>query len=155
MDSVAFLPDGSKVVATGEAQDIVRRVRDGDPTKGWEGDPSMRVFVQPYEGQISGEVRYFFEVWGIDAHGEPYLACTSETCGPELIEKLVAGDTRKRDPFAAIRERMEKAEKDRKQALSEHHEEMADRLAFALQTENAAHFGGKGRLMPVGPKEAR
>lgn len=149
MDSVAFLPDGSQVIAEGEAQDIVRRVREGDPTKGWEGDATMRVFVQPYEGQISGQVRYLFEVWGLDAHREPYLACVSETCGPELIEKLVAGDTRKRDVFGSIMARQAKYEADKAAERSEFHGEIADRLGFALQSDNAAHFGGKGRLMPV------
>lgn len=149
MDSVAFLPDGTQVIAEGEAQDIVRRVRDGDPTKGWEGDPTMRVFAQPYQGSISGEVRYFFEVWGLDAHNEPYLACVSETCGPELVEKLVAGDTRKRDVFGDIMARQAKYEADKAAERSEFHGEMAERLGFALLSDNAAHFGGKGRHMPV------
>lgn len=149
LDAIAHLPDGGQVLVTGEAQDIVRRVREGDPTKGWEGDSSMRVTVSPYEGQFSGEVRWLFEVWAVDNHGEPYLCVQSETCGPELIEKLVRADTRRRDVIAEAMAAQDKAQADRKAAMAERHEDIADRLAFALQGDNAAHFGGKGRLHPV------
>jgi len=149
MDAVAFLPDGGKVLVEGEAQDVVRRVREGDPTKGWEGDPTMRVVLQPYEGLRSGEVVYLFEVWGVDAHGEPYLAMQSPTCGPELIERLVAGDTTRRDVIGEAIERQRKREAEKKRTLMERMDECADKLGFALQGENAAHFGGKGRLIPV------
>lgn len=149
MDSVAYLPDGGRVVVEGEAQDIARRVREGDPTKGWAGDPDMRVFVVPYEGVRSGEVRFMFEFWTLDAHRNPYLALASETCGPEVIDRLILGDTTRRDVIGDALRRQAKFEAEQKLALGERHEEMADRLAFALLRENAAHFGGKGGLIPV------
>lgn len=149
MDAVAFMPDGGHLLVEGEAQDIVRRVREGDPTKGWEGDPNMRVVLQPYEGVRSHEVVYLFEFWTTDAHGELYLAMQSPTCGPEVIERLVAGDTTKRDVIGEAMERQRKAQAEQKRTLMERLDECADKLAFALQGDNAAHFGGKGRLIPV------
>ena len=153
VDAVAYLPDGGRLVVEGEAQDVVRRVREGDPTKGWEGDPTLRVVLQPYEGLRSHEIRYLFEVWGVDNHGEPYCLIQSETCGPELIEKLVHADTRRRDVIGEAIAAQERAQAEKRKTLGEKFDEVADKLAFALQGENAAHFGGKGRLMPVAKKE--
>ncbi len=149
MDSFSFLPDGGHVIVEGECQDIVQRIRNGDPAKGWEGDPSMRVFVSPYESLGDGHIEYHFEVWGVDAQGEPYLAVSNPTGGPELIDKLLRADTRRRDVFAEAMKAQEKIEADRKAALGEVHEEMADRLAFALMGDNPAEFGGKGRLITI------
>jgi DUF917 family protein len=149
VDAVAFMPDGGKVLVEGEAQDIVRRVREGDPTKGWQGDPNMRVVLQPYEGLRSNQVTYLFEFWTTDAHGDLYLAMQSPTCGPEVIERLVAGDTTRRDVIGEAIERQRKAQADAKKTLLERLDECADKLGFALQGDNAAHFGGKGRLIPV------
>lgn len=152
MDSFSFLPDGGHVVVEGECQDIVRRIRDGDPTKGWEGDPSMRVFVSPYESLTDGHVEYHFEVWGIDRHGEPYLAVSHPTGGPELIDKLIRSDTRRRDVIADAMKAQEALDAEKRRKMGEVHEEMADKLAFALQGENAGHFGGKGRLITIPSK---
>lgn len=161
VDQWATMPDGGKVLVEGEAQDIVGRIKNGDPSKGWEGDPSMRVFVVEQEGYIvngkkPGEMRpgmrCIFEVWGIDRHGEPYLAIESETCGPELIDKLLRADTRRRDVVEEAIKAQEQMQADIARAQQEHNEELADRMAFALQGDNAAHLGGKGRLITIDNK---
>lgn len=164
LDQWATMPDGSKVLVEGEAQDIVGRIKNGDPSKGWEGDRSMRVFVVEQDGYVvngktPGDMRpasrCVFEVWGIDRTGEPYLAIESETCGPELIDKLIRADTRRRDVVEDAIKAQERAQADILQKQQEHHEEMADRMAFALQSDNAAHFGGKGRLITVNDSKDR
>lgn len=152
LDSFAALPDGGQVLVEGEAQDVVRRIKEGDPTKGWEGDPTMHVVVQPYEGVRYGKIKYMFEVIGYDAENKPYIAVTSDTCGPELIDLLIRADTRRRDVIAELMKAQEQAEAAKRAARSELHEDMADRLGFALQSENAAHLGGKGRLHRITDK---
>jgi hypothetical protein len=136
LDQLVALPDGSKALVTGEAQDIASRVKHGDPTLGWEGDPDMTVCVAPYRNRLTGHVAMLFEVWAIDAHRQPYVAVTSDTCGPELIRQLVRADVRKRDVVAEAIKANERRERSEAADRSARHEEMADKLHLALVKEN-------------------
>lgn len=136
VDQLVALPDGSQALVTGEAQDIASRVKHGDPTLGWEGDPDMTVCVAPYLNTKTGRVELIFEVWAIDAERKPYVAITSPTCGPELIRRLVHSDVRRRDVVGEAIKANERKERAEAADRSARHEEMADKLHLALVKEN-------------------
>lgn len=79
------LPDGSKHLVEADVFDVGRRLRDGDPTLGWEGDPSMSLCVNQHTGM--------FEVWARDheGQGEPYLAGSWAYCDNRVITAMAAG----------------------------------------------------------------
>lgn len=136
LDQLVALPDGTQALVTGEAQDIAARVKHGDPTLGWEGDPDMTVCVAPYQHLATGRVVYKFEVWAIDAHHQPYVAVTSDTCGPELIRQLVHADTRRRNVVEETIKANQRRDAAEAADRSAQHEEMADKLHHALVKEN-------------------
>jgi hypothetical protein len=115
--------------------EIGRQIREGGGL--WRGDETMSL--------CWNEVAAQFEVWGLDAHREPYLACVSDTCDGRLLEKLAAGDWQTLDVFALMeaaggveRARREAAEDDRLGELS-------DRLAWAVRRDVGHLHGGLSR----------
>lgn len=126
-----------RVTVEGDVHDIIRRLEHGDPTLGWPGDPDLRLVANI-------ETREF-EVWGRDAHGDPYIAVTWPRCDASLIAELVRSDNRLSNPLdrVAVRETArvaaeEAAEEDR---LTE----LADRLQFGLMKDIGHRHGGLTR----------
>lgn len=140
-----YLPRGSSLPSVeGAAADLERRVQQGDPTLGWEGDPSMRVVI--VEGVISGRKAVRWEVWAPDPQTrEPFCVASSMTLGPELIRKIVAADTRRRDVVGEFIAKERKRVLDERKAMSERHEEVADKMHHALRKD----LGDGPRIHPI------
>ena len=54
--------DGRRIWRDGSTEDIVRRIQNGDPTKGWEGDPRLEVYFDPK--------RKRWELWRLEHDGQ-------------------------------------------------------------------------------------
>lgn len=54
--------DGRRIWRDGTIDDIVRRIQQGDPTKGWEGDPRLEVYFDPQ--------RRRWELWRLEHDGQ-------------------------------------------------------------------------------------
>jgi hypothetical protein len=123
------------ISVSSDVLEIGRQIREGGGL--WRGDETMSLCWNEAANQ--------FEVWGLDAHREPYLACVSDTCDGRLLEKLAAGDWQTLDVFALMeaaggveRARREAAEDDRLGELS-------DRLAWAVRRDVGHLHGGLNR----------
>jgi hypothetical protein len=81
------------VAMVGDMLKLDHRIKYGDES-GWRGDISMGIFM-------NRELKRF-EVWGLDAHQRPYLACSSKTLGLGIIHQLREGDPQKHDVFAEV-----------------------------------------------------
>lgn len=128
LNVVRYLPDGAKAEIDTDVFEIRRRLVEGDPTLNWEGDDRMRLF---YDEQTR-----LFEVWTLDAHGEPYRAAFGPRCDPSLISQLVANDTRHTDVFGNVIANNRKVDADRKRAFGDYVEgELADKLHFAFRRD--------------------
>jgi hypothetical protein len=137
LDELWQLPDGTQMLVEGEAQDIVRRLREGDPGLGWEGDREMRVFVVEVVGVQTRSLRHRFEAWTLDEQREPYCAATAWE-PLELIHQLHRNDTRRRDVVEEALKKAKDAERAQQAEASDRNEELADKLHFALVKENTA-----------------
>lgn len=152
---MSFL-DGTRAIVTGDVIDIGRRINEGDPTVGWEGDPTMALVIddEPYQTDPDGRpvyplipnLRYgWFEVWGTDAHGEAYLAASSPTCDQNLLKALADGHWKRGSAHDRIvAENTRRAQAIAKEKAAER-EEIADKLAFALHRDLGAYEGGLSR----------
>lgn len=79
--------DGRRVWRDGDVEEIVRRIQQGDPTKGWEGDPRLEVYFAP-------ELRRW-ELWRLEHDGKHRMVMASKpgvTLGLDVIDFLVAHD---------------------------------------------------------------
>lgn len=79
--------DGRLIMMETSVLDIDRRIKNGDPTLGWRGDPQMFL--------VWNGPKRRFEVCGIDAKGNEYVAVTGDPGDmpdARLIQKLVIGD---------------------------------------------------------------
>ena len=119
-------PDGV-VTMDGEA-DIDRWLREGLPTLGWDGDPTLSL----WHNVISGK----WEVWRRgDLDGQATLVCVRDgekVPGQELIRQLVKMDTRKRDVVGELERHNEQVRKAQQAEFSARVEDAADRLGWAL-----------------------
>lgn len=126
-----------RVTVEGDVHDIIRRLEHGDPTLGWPGDPDLRLVANI-------ETREF-EVWGRDAHGDPYIAVSHPRCDASLLAELVRADNRLSDPLARVAAR-ETARQAAEDAASEDRlVELADRLQFGLMKDIGHRHGGLTR----------
>lgn len=151
------------VTATGEMLDIGRRLVEGDPTCGFAGAPDLTLHlaikVDPVTGdpdercnkhkrrpcrscEDEGDHPYLFEVWGIDAHNQPYLALSWPRCDASLIKRLTEIDNRYSDivdrsaKIALAAQRRIEAEQ------AEQRGEAVEKMAFALRKDLGHHHGG-------------
>jgi hypothetical protein len=115
--------------------DIGRRITHGDEL--WRGDPTMSLSWSPASG--------LFEVWGLDAHGQPYLAASHERCDTQLLEKLVAGDWQRTDVFARLAQANAKADAARDAAFEDKANEAVDKLVWAVRRDAGHLYGGLRR----------
>ena len=82
--------DGRRVWLDPVMEDIIGKLHNGDPTKGWEGDPRLEVYFEPTQGR--------WELWRLEDDNEYRMTCRSQPGVPfddRLIEHLVAHDRRR------------------------------------------------------------
>lgn len=144
IDTAHGLLDGTRATVSNDVWDIERRIKEGDPAIGWVGDPSMGLFVdvEEYVGGIINLQYGWFEVWGIDAAGEPYLAWTGPQLDQRVLESLRDGHWSNGNAA----DRVIKTNLDRQAAKAkvekDRREETLDKLHFALRQGAGAHYGG-------------
>lgn len=121
--------------------DIDARAKYGDATIGWRGDLSMCV--------VLNTVTRRFEIWGIDARGEDYMAASNDTLDQQLIIKLRDGDPRLGDVMQRVldtnakrKAELEAKDRDARGALGE-------KLQWAIKRDMAAHNGGRGGVHSI------
>lgn len=136
-----------RTTITGEMDDIGRRLTEGDATLGWEGADDLTLHLaQQFEIDQFGNAKptrnYHFEVWGIDGHGQPYLALSWPRCDASLLRRLSEIDNRKTSVLDRTVKLMDQARRDKESAEADKRGEMAERLAFALKKDLGHHHGG-------------
>lgn len=142
LDQVAYLPDGTRVAVEGAAVDTLRALQRGDGLLGWEGDPNMQIMVDLVTGT--------FDVWTLDAHGEPYLAISRPYCDQRLVVDVLAADTRRRDVAGDVLARNKALEASQASSRRDEIEDATERLCHALRADIGAYEGGLTRtLFPV------
>lgn len=114
--------------------DIDRRIKEGDES-GWRGDPTMFL-------QWNIETR-MFEVWGSDARGTRYLACSHHECNHVLLQKLVAGDPRRHDVIQEVLDANERAKVEREAEHREKRMEAHEKLQWGIRQDFGHLLGGK------------
>lgn len=134
LDQVGFLPDGTRVAVEGHVLDTLRLLREGDGILGWEGDPNIQILVDLATGT--------YDVWTLDAAGEPYLALSRPYADHRLVQDILNADTRRRDVAGSVLELNKARERAAQAEFSERVEEAADKLQFALRKDLGHLFGG-------------
>lgn len=118
--------------------DIARRIREGDES-GWRGDPTASILFNP--------LTQHFEVWLIDDHNTPYIACSSPKCDHSLIVKLIEGDWQKgKKLLEEIQKKNQAAHDARLSADRDRAEEIADKMHHAIIKDLGHHLGGTKRM---------
>lgn len=86
------MPNGAVTWAPGAGlDDLQDRLRAGDPSKGWEGDP--RLTLAHFRHPISGDT--YWELWRLEHDNAHRMVCRSRANMPfphGLIERLVEHD---------------------------------------------------------------
>lgn len=128
--------DGRRVWTDPGFADMLRKLQEGDPTKGWAGDPM--IFMM----RSADLTRW--ELWRLEDDGVERMVCRSQPGVPfdeRLLEQLVATDRRrfKKSLFDQIVEKNEKREAEQR-AETEHYlaEEVAPRLKWAARKDGIA-----------------
>ena len=133
-----YLPDGRVLFVEGDVLDIGRRLNEGDATRGWEGDPTMRLVRASSTSSGSGET-WWWEVWrDSETDGEPYCCLRSKpfaALDARIIDLIVAADSRKRDVVAEVHTHNERILRDRQAAADERMEEANDKLLWGLRKD--------------------
>lgn len=118
-----------------EQPDIAKRIREGDATLGWIGDPLLELRAHPHYIDAENVDRGTrWEVWRHHEGTEPTLVAHKfgKLNGEQLIRNLAAHDTRTRD---LATEMLAARDARREQVRRDGHDEneaLADRLAWAL-----------------------
>lgn len=130
----------------GAVEDIGRRLTQGDPTLGWDGSPDLSIHVlapvgAPYDEH--GRPRpHIFEVRGIDARGQEYVALRWPRCDASLIRRLVEIDNRRSSAFERSRKAHERMQREKEHRMAEHRGETVEKLAWALKRDLGHQHGG-------------
>lgn len=129
-----FNPGPHRVWVDASVFEIDRRIKEGDES-GWRGDPTMDlVFDIPTK---------MFQVWGTDAAGNRYLACSHHKCDHTLLMKLVNGDPQKFDVVAGVLETNARLAAAREAAEKEQRMEAHHKLQWALRRDFGHLMGGR------------
>lgn len=122
---------------------IARRVKEGDPTLNWRGDPDMELCFNPHLRR--------FEVIGIDAHGRPFVAAHAEGVTPKLLVDLAMNDWQHGPALLnRIYADIDKAEADRESAKRDKMAEVADKMLHAARKLVRQHGSGPRFFGQVG-----
>ena len=153
LDQVMALPGGDRALITGDVLDVGRRINEGDPTVGWEGDPTMVLavdneqFITDIDGnmtfpQVSNPQYGWFEVWGLDAHNKAYLAACRPYCDSRLLAALAEGHWKRGDLAERIIRKNQMRVVEQERQAREQRVEANDKLHFALLHDIGAYEGG-------------
>jgi hypothetical protein len=126
--------------------DIDRRLRDGDPTMGWRGDPTFQlVFNQQTRG---------FEVWGRDGRGVDYVVLYADHVSPRILADLAASDwQRGKQVIRDVIDRADKGQKDREYRLEQTRREASEKFAWHVAEafrQETGHSPGRSIFGQVG-----
>jgi len=131
-----FILPGDDVVS------IAERVRRGDASVGWRGDPRMDVYLDEQRGVV--------QVWGWDSLGYQYIAAEvnpfhSQGWRHELLRRLKDGDWQNDDLVDKQIAWVEAPQIERAKAFEELKQEKSEHIAWALRKDLGHHFGGLTR----------
>jgi hypothetical protein len=120
---------------------IAQRIVEGDPTMGWRGDPQMSLMANPR----ATDGRHF-EVWGVDAEGQPYIVAAYEKVSPKILADLAASDWQNdhRQMLTKMSADAHAAKRKRDDRRRDQEAEIADRLGHAVRRA-FGHLGGGTR----------
>lgn len=142
--SMLTLPEGTFEVPV-SVLDLDRRLRDGDPTMGWRGDPSMRLCFN--------EQTRRFEVWARDGHGRDYVAITSDGVSPRILADLAASDwQRGKGVLREVLEREEARHRDREAYMAELRGAASEKFAWHAAEafrQSTGHVGRGKRIFSM------
>ena len=123
-----------------DLRDLDKRIKFGDES-GWRGDPTMCiVFNKPIKQ---------FEIWGIDNHGNQYMAASDHVLGLNLVRKLAAGDYQKHDVVQEILDHTAKMQAAADQEKRDKFREVGEKMQWAIRREFSQHLGGKGGVHAI------
>ena len=124
--SVASFVERERVEVPFEVLGLDHRIKNGDATLNWRGDPDMELCYNPHFKR--------FEVIGLSETREPYVAAASATAGPHLIVDLALGDWRHGPALLdRIYKDIDAATQRREDAIADKKAEVADKLAFQIR----------------------
>ena len=121
---------------------IAQRVKYGDPTVGWRGDPTMDVILDEATGDV--------EVHAFDSHGERYVACTvNANLDPgwryTILKRLTEWDPRRVNVIDKFSREQEAREAAKDRANRHQLEERVDRLAWGLRRTVGPYVDGMSK----------
>lgn len=120
-----------------DVYNITERIRKGDES-GWRGDPSASVMFNPLTQQ--------FEVWLVDEHQTPYIACSGPRCDHSLIVKLIEGDWQKGKKLLEEIQKKNREARSKEMSLQrDMSEELADKMHYAIMKDLGHMEGGTRR----------
>lgn len=123
--------DGRRLWFDGAMWDLIRKLHDGDPTRGWEGDPRLAVY---YDGPADR-----WEVMRYEHDGTYRMVCRSKPGVPfdeRLIDALVAHDrNRGVSPHELVDAHNRRIAAEHQRQRDDVAVETAERLRFALRGE--------------------
>jgi hypothetical protein len=127
--------DGRRLWLDPAMQDVIDKLHNGDPVKGWDGDPRLEVYCTPTgDGPV-------WELWRLEDDNEYRMTCRSKPGVPfddRLIEHLVAHDRRrfKTSLHEQIKAKNEAIDADIRRRNDDYiNEEVNPRLDWALKKD--------------------
>jgi DNA-binding helix-hairpin-helix protein with protein kinase domain len=142
-----------KASVTGEMEDLMKRLRDGDATVGWLGDDTLELVavvpVDPVTKRPVAAGQQMFEVWGHDVEGKQYVCLRWPRADASLLRRLAEIDPRTSDFMRTILAAEEKRQRDLEQKVADIREEAGDRAHFAILRDIGHMEGQTKRLYPV------
>jgi hypothetical protein len=126
------LPDGRYEYA--ETSRIIDKLRDGDPTLGWEGDPTLSLVLNTQEG--------VWELWRQNAERHDAPPVKIATCpnkgmmpGDELIRAVMSWDSRRHNRYQQIENENASLMKRRNDEFHEDMQAAGEKLHWALSKD--------------------
>lgn len=122
------LPDGSYEFT--DSRDATDRLRNGDPTLGWSGDPDLSLVLNVKAQE--------WEVWRVGATGREMHCPVKPGAGvpiQSLIREIVKHDTRHVDVLRLVEDTNAQVDRDRDAAFREKTGEAGYKLAHALSKD--------------------
>jgi len=114
------------------ALELGRRLREGDATVGWEGDPTLSLEFDP--------VNSTWQVWGRDLHGETYCCGAWPHLDGRILRHMVEGHWRNaRKTIQKVIDARTAREKAAVDSAAEARGAWADKLGWAAYKDAGIH----------------